>query len=305
MKNKGLSGLTRDQKIGGGISVFTYLLWGILPVYWSLLDSVPAETVMALRVVWTLLVTAAIIFANGSWRKAFVKEAKEIFHRPKKLLIVFTCAFLLAANWLIFIWAIGSGFVVDVSLAYFINPLLNFVLAVAFLKEKATRTGVAAVALALIGVAVMAVYTGFIPWISIVIAAAFAFYGLLKKFLVYQAYTGFMLEVAIMLPFAIVFLSLFSGDRPITSIGSWLHFLIALSGPLTAIPMMLFAESTRRISYIAIGFYQYLSPTCTFLLAIFYYGEVISPIRLLGFVFIWAGIAVFCAGAVHDLRRAT
>jgi chloramphenicol-sensitive protein RarD len=205
---------------------------------------------------------------------------------------------LITFNWFIFIWTVNSGHSATASLGYFINPLLNFVLAYLFLKERLNKSGLVACALALIGVVVITIGTHALPWQALLLAATFALYGFVKKKITLSAYTGLLIETVMIAPFALVWLLVLSPEQFMGhSITQGL--LLVGCGAVTAIPLLLFAEATKRISYIALGFIQYISPTITFFLAVFAFHESFTIERLAGFVLIWIGIAVFSAGVLR------
>jgi chloramphenicol-sensitive protein RarD len=243
-----------------------------------------------------------VFMAVKKWRHTFVKEAKAIVSNHKQFLAVLCAAILIAVNWLTYIIAISDGHVSEASLGYFINPLLNFLLAIVFLKERLTPTGISACIFAFVGVVVITVQAGVVPWLSIILALTFSLYGLIKKEVQLHSYTSLTIETIMVLPFTFVYLIMFSGTGFLPD-GSDNIMLAIGAGVVTAVPMLLFAETTKRITYIAVGFVQYVSPTISFLLAVFVFLEPFPPIKLAGFVLIWIGITVFCVGGYREMDR--
>jgi chloramphenicol-sensitive protein RarD len=192
------------------------------------------------------------------------------------------------------------------SLGYFINPLLNMIIAIIFLKERMSKFGIIACLLAFCGVMVITLQAGVAPWISLILALTFSFYGLMKKRIPVQSYTSITIETMLATPVALTYLLFFSHSPVIDlRLGLYMNVFLILSGVVTATPLLLFAEATRRISYITVGFTQYVSPTTSFLIAYFLYGESLPPLKLVGFVFIWIGILVYSADSFRSLRKGT
>jgi chloramphenicol-sensitive protein RarD len=232
----------------------------------------------------------------------FLAETK-VFARDKKLVLsVVACAVLIAINWGTYIAAIAANLVSEASLGYFLNPILNFILAMIFLKERANKTAIVAMILSFAGVAIITVDKGVVPWVSLILAGSFAVYGLIKKNIELEAYTSLTLETVIITPFAILFLVFFSKDGMMPT-GLDMSLLAIGGGVITAVPLLLFAMATKRISYIAISFVQYASPTISFLLSVFFFREACPPGKLLGFAFIWIGIIVFSVGSIRGNRK--
>jgi chloramphenicol-sensitive protein RarD len=294
--------LKKDAKIGVVITFIAYTIWGFMPLYWNLLADITAMEIMCYRIVWSLVFLLGVFVVKGDWRRMFFSEAKDIVRNRKQILYVIAAALLITFNWFIFIWTVNSGHALDASLGYFINPLLNFVFAILFLGEKPGRSGAGACIIALVGVIIITVQTGQLPWPSLVLASTFSLYGLVKKKVELKAYTSLTLETLIMTPFALIYLIAFSPNGFMAN-GLALNLLSIGCGIGTALPLLMFAEATKRISYIAIGFIQYISPTITFLIAIFMLNESFSAMRLIGFIVIWISIIVFTVGVVKGANQ--
>ena len=291
----------KRNSVGVWICIGAYFIWGILPIYWILLESLSAPDILCYRFIWTVGFLIVLFAVKKDWRRNFYAEARAIFSKPRQVLYLISASLLLASNWLTFIWVVMVGRTSEASLGYFINPLFNILLAYIFLKERLSKTGIAACLFALVGVAVITIHEGALPWPSLVLAGTFGIYGLFKKKLTLKAYTSLSLEMLPMLPFTFIYLFFFSSAGFMGN-GLWVDLTAVGCGILTAVPLLLFGEAARRISYISIGFIQYLCPTMYLVIAIFIFHEPLSMFRLLGFIFIWVGVIVFTAGAVAENR---
>lgn len=262
-----------------------YLLWGFLPLYFKLLAHVDAFSIVANRVLWSLVFLAAVLSLRTRWaafRAAIV--------RPRTVAILALTALLIAANWLVYIWAVINGHVLEGSLGYYLNPLVNVLLGVALLKEKLTRAQVAAVVLAAAGVAVLASRAGEGLWISLSLAVTFGLYGFFRKVAPVESLEGLSIETLLLAPVALGYV-LLSG----TGVGDeWSTTgLLMLSGAVTAIPLLLFASAARRLPYSTLGFLQYIAPTIQFLMAVLLFGEHLTRAHIICFGAIWAALAIF------------
>lgn len=272
-----------------GISA--YVIWGLVPIFFKQIAEVPAVEIIAHRVIWAmLLMTALIAFGRGfadAWRVARI---------PRQLARIAFASALVISNWLTFVWGVNNGHIVDTSLGYFILPLLNVVLGVLILKERMRGPQWVAVLCAAVGVAIEAARAGGLPWIALVLAGTFGIYGLLRKQLPLDAASGLFLETACMMPPALLWLawlaysgqSHFGGGAPFAS-----DLLLLATGPVTAIPLLLFAIAARRLPLSMIAFLQYLAPTIAFLIGVFVYHEPIDSQRMLSLAAIWTGLAIY------------
>jgi chloramphenicol-sensitive protein RarD len=274
-----------------------YLAWGFLPVYFKHLGGVLPTEVVAQRVLWSVLLLAALIAATRRWT-----HLRAAIANPRALKILTASALLIGANWLIYIWAITADHVLETSLGYFLNPLVNVVMGVVLLKERLTRAQGIAVGLAAIGVAVLAAGASSGLWISLSLAGTFATYGLLRKIAPVESLEGLAIETILLAPVAALYLG-WLATRGELAFGSDPHlsWLLALSGVMTATPLLLFAAAARRLRYSTLGLLQYLAPTIQFLLAVLAYGEPLTSAHIVCFALIWAGLAIYAA---DGLRRA-
>jgi chloramphenicol-sensitive protein RarD len=278
-----------------------YVFWGLFPIYWKLLEEVPAIEILANRMVWSFVFVAIILTVKKDW-----EWFREALHNRKTLLTYTLAAILLSVNWFTYIWAVNEGFVVEASLGYFINPLVNILLGVIFLGEKLRRGQVAAVILAGLGVVYLTVSYGSLPWISLVLAFTFGMYGLIKKTASLESMHGFSLETTVLFLPALGYLLYreANGVGALVNQGSAVTLLLVLAGPVTSIPLLLFGYAARRIPLSMLGFIQYIAPTLQFLLGVFVYAEPFPPTRLVGFSIIWLALLVYSLEGVFFNRKA-
>lgn len=280
----------------GTLSAFAaYILWGLFPMYFKSLQSVPPAEILAHRVVWSF----AFLFVVLAWRRqwAWLSTAGK---RPGVLLGFAASAFLLSINWGIYIWSVNHDRVVDASLGYFINPLVNVLLGFLLLHERLRPIQWAAVALAAAGVAWLTWLSGHPPWIGLALAATFGLYGLLRKTAALGALEGLSLETLLLFPFAsgyLVYLA-FQTQNAFLAAPVATQWLLAAAGPITAIPLLLFASGARRISLSLLGILQYIGPTLQLLLGVWLYHEPFGGARLIGFALIWAALALYTADSL-------
>lgn len=266
-----------------------YTLWGIFPIYFHALSAISAFQITAHRVVWSLLFVAALVVGRGELRALKASITRRV------LLVYLAAGVLLAINWLTYVWSIGQGFVVEASLGYFINPLVNVVLGVLFLGEKLRPAQWVPVGLAAFGVAYLTASHGSLPWIALVLAVSFGLYGLVKKIAPLGALHGLALETGIIFLPALFFLI----AEEAAGVGSFGHagaaptLLLALTGIVTAVPLLLFALGAQRVPLSIMGLVQYITPTLQFLCGVVLYGEPFTPERMVGFGIIWAALLIF------------
>lgn len=274
-----------------------YLWWGFLPAYFKLLHGVMPTEVVAQRVLWSVALLVVLVTAVRRW-----PQLRAGARNPQAIRILLCSSVFIAANWLIYIWAIGAHHVLETSLGYFLNPLVNVVMGVALLKERLTRGQGVAVALAAAGVSVLAIGATSGLWISLALALSFATYGLLRKIAPVDSLEGLTIETLLLSPVAALYLWWLSAHGGV-AFGSdvRLSVLLALGGVVTATPLLLFAAAARRLRYSTLGLLQYLAPTIQFLLAVLAYGEKLTTAHIVCFVLIWSGLAVF---ALDGVRRA-
>lgn len=279
-----------------------YVLWGMFPLFFKQLQAASAIEVVLHRMVWSLVFVLIVLAVLRRW-----SWLGDVRRSPALLGKFAVSALLLAGNWLSYVWAVNNGHVLDASLGYFILPLINVALGFIFLHERPRKAQWAAFALAASGVLWMAVQSGHVPWLALLIAMTFGFYGLMRKTATLGALEGMSLETMLLAPLAVVAL-LWAGPSgpgsqwPAHDAHTWLFFL--LSGPVTAIPLLLFAAGARRVPLSTMGFLQYITPSILALMGVFLYGEPFAGPRAVGFVFIWVALALYTAEGLWAGRRA-
>ena len=293
--------LTRKNQ-GLLFGLATYIQWGFLSLFWKLLAGVSAYSTFSWRIVFTVvtMLTYALVAKQNT---RFKGELVELWQDKKALLRMLLASFLIAANWLIYIYAVGHGQATQASLGYYIMPIVSILFALIFLRESLSRSMWAAVVLAFIGVLVLVANTGKLP-VSLGLALSFGFYGLIKKGVRLSSDVAMLVESGLLLPFVAIYLVFFSPES-FSSYSSMEMFLLAISGVVTAIPLLCFSEAVKRAPLNLIGFIQYLNPTIQLLVAILIFGETVSFGELKGFLFIWMAILVFVTGQIVTFRRSS
>ena len=279
------------EKYGGlAAASSSYILWGILPIYWKLLQEVPAYEILCHRMSWSLVVSLLLILVFG--RKRFLWQVL----KERKTVLVFTLiAFLLAVNWLIYIWAVNNGHIIEASLGYFINPLINVLFGMIFFRERMRPVQWLALALVCCGVLYLTFYYGHFPWIAIILAVTFATYGLLHKKVALPPLDGLCLESLVLFLPALVFLcylevtgngSFLRGDMP-------LSLLLFGTGVVTVVPLLFFGYAANKIPLSTLGLLQYMAPTINLLIGLFLYNERFPRERMVGFSLIWIALLMY------------
>ncbi|WP_210364913.1 EamA family transporter RarD [Bacillus sp. REN3] len=275
-------------------AAFSYILWGILPIYWKLLDDVSADEILANRVFWSFFFIAAVLFFNGK-SKMFTTTLRGYAKNKKQIAALAAASMLISMNWFIYIWAVNSNQMVEASLGYYINPLVSVLLGMVFLKERLSAIQYVSFLLAGIGVLIMTVTYGQFPWIAVSLAVSFGLYGLAKKLIKVDSTVGLALETLVVMPIAGIYIAylFLDGTNSLFS-GSWLtSALLAGAGAATAVPLLYFAKGAQRIPLSTLGILQYIAPTLTLLLGIFIYDETFSAVHLLAFTFIWSALILY------------
>ncbi|MCP4077791.1 MAG: EamA family transporter RarD [Gammaproteobacteria bacterium] len=280
----------------GLISGFiAYSMWGIFPLFFHLLRDVPSTEVLMHRVIWSFIFVGLIITLIGQKNRLI-----ESLKTPGLIKGLAVSSLLVSVNWLIYIWSVAQGRVLESSLGYFLTPLVSVFLAQVFLKEQLNFSRQLAIVLASIGILWLIIRLGYLPWISLSLALSFGLYGLARKQLPVDTLTGLSIETGIMLPFALSYWAylLWQQDSLFYIAGSDLTLLFMVSGVVTALPLLLFASATKKLSLSAIGFMMYINPTLQFLIAVFILQESFDSDQLIGFIFIWCALLVFTFGSL-------
>lgn len=291
---------TSTTRQGVIYALAAYTIWGIVPIYFKMLGSISAPEILAHRIIWSCILILFLLGLSKGW-----SEVYSAIHRKKQLLVLMITSILIGGNWLAFIWAINSDHLLDASLGYFINPLVNVVMGMIFLKERFRRLQWFAVALAGIGVLFEVIRFGSLPWVAIVLALTFSCYGLLRKQVSIGALPGLFIETALLLPLALIYLFFFdhSTSRDLTQNTMSLNLLLISAGAVTTIPLLFFTGAARRLRLSTLGFFQYIGPSIMFILAILFYDEPFNANKLITFIFIWGALIIFSIDAIHQRRR--
>ncbi|UYZ21069.1 EamA family transporter RarD [Mesobacillus jeotgali] len=283
-----------EQQAGVLYAAFSYILWGVLPVYWKLLNHVNADEILANRVFWSFFFIAAILVLNKKWG-LFTGTLLGLAQNKKQLAALAVASMLISINWFMYIWAVNTDQMIEASLGYYINPLVSVLLGMVFLKERLSLLQYISFALAGIGVLIMTISYGQFPWIALTLAISFGLYGLAKKLIKVDFAVGLALETLVVMPLAAIYIgylmiqgtnSLFSGSMSTT-------LLLAGAGAATAVPLLFFAKGAQRIPLATLGILQYIAPTLTLILGVFVYHETFSSVHLLAFTFIWSALILY------------
>lgn len=283
-------------------AVGAYGLWGLFPVYWKLLHTVSSQEIVAHRIIWSLLFMLFLLAATKNV-KPFLKQLKR-----KKILLVYSISgTLLGINWLTYVWGVNAGFIVETSLGYFINPLVSVLLGVVFLKETLNRQQWIAIAVASAGVLYLTFQYGALPWIALTLAFSFGTYGLIKKTAPLNSIDGLTMETLFMFLPAFIYI-LFVQTNGAGSFGTastQTTLLLALTGVVTAVPLILFAAAARRIPLSTVGILQYIAPTLQFSIGVWLYHEAFTQARLIGFSMIWLALIIYTVDNINSRRHRT
>ncbi|WP_407352902.1 EamA family transporter RarD [Luteimonas sp. R10] len=296
-----MTGDSRELRAGLWTAAGAFVLWGLMPLYWHLLKAVPSLQIVAHRIVWsTLLVVGWLLWKRGrGWLRAALAQ-------PRAAWMLAVSALLIGFNWGLYIWAVNAGHVIETSLGYFINPLLNVVIGVLFLRERLSPPQWASVAMAVVGVLWLTVHYGSFPWIAIGLALSFALYGLVRKLATVESIPGLGLESLYLLLPGVALLLWGETHGQGDFLGGWgvaVAALLVVGGALTALPLIGFAYAVRRVPLSVVGVMQYIAPTLQFLLGVFFFQEAFDRDRAIGFVFIWVALAVFAIDGWRRSRR--
>ncbi len=288
------------MKRGIWLGIGAYAIWGLFPIYWHWLNQVPALQILAHRIVWSFVLLAVVVTIGRQWR-VFRAEAL----KPRLLRIYFVAALLLSANWLIYVWAVNAGYVVESSLGYFINPLLSVLMGALILHERLRRGQWLAVGLAAVGVAYLAIVYGALPWIALSLALSFGLYGLVTKQAPLNALHGLTLEMLILFGPMLLYLigANAQGQGVFLHADSTTTLLLIGAGPVTVIPLVMFASAVRSVPLSTIGILQYITPTLQFLIGLIIFQEPFTPIRLIGFGLVWLAVIIFTLESLWTRRQ--
>lgn len=270
--------------------IAAYALWGFFPIYWKFLHQVPALQVIGHRIGWSFILLIVIILLTNQW-----KDFRSAALTPKVIGIYAIASVLLTLNWLVYVWGVNAGFIVETSLGYFINPLLSVLLGVIFLRERLRAAQWIPVVIAGIGVIYLTVIYGRLPWIALSLAFSFGFYGFVKKLAPLGSLYGLTLETGIVFPIALIYLLVveFSGTAAFLHESTATTILLIGAGTVTTIPLLMFASAAKQIPLTVVGLLQYIAPTIQFLIGVFLYKEPFDQSHLIGFGIVWIALIFF------------
>ena len=294
--------MTTEQQSRQGVllAIGAYTMWGIAPIYFKAISQVSPLEILSHRVVWSFVLLTVLLHFGRRWR-----GVRDVSRSKSKMLYLISTALLVGVNWLIFIWAVNSNHMLDASLGYYINPLLNVVLGMLFLGERLRKLQWFAVALATCGVAVQLIAFGSVPMVAIALAFTFGLYGLLRKKVSLDAQTGLFIETLVMLPAAAIYL-LWIADSPTSDFALnslTLNILLIAAGIVTTLPLLCFTGAATRLKLSTLGFFQYIGPNLMFLLAVLVYGEIFTTDKAITFAFIWGALVVFSFDGLTNNKR--
>lgn len=283
---------------GMGFAVGAYLIWGLTPIYWKTLISIPAAQVLIPRILWTAFFLWLLARLTGRQAEIWNLDLRGWAR-------TLAAALLLAGNWGAFIYAVQSGQVLATSLGYYINPIVSILLGLVILGERLNRVRALAVAISGLGVATMTYQAGALPWISLSLAGSFALYGLIHKLAPQPAFAGLAREMLILSPLALLGLGIFvaTSNSALLEAPLSMHAWLSLTSLITAAPLLLFHASTHRLPLIAVGMFQYIAPTITLVLAVSVYGEAFTVSHATGFGCVWFGLSIFTFDSIRHARR--
>ncbi len=291
------------NSIGGiAYAVPAFLIWGLSPVYWKVLKTVPSFEILMHRIVWSFLFLMPLIIFQKQWG-AFMAVLKDW----RILLILLATTLIIGCNWFLFIWAINHDHILQTSLGYYINPLVNVFLGMVFLKERLRRFQLVALLLAATGVLCLTFWVGEFPWVSLFLAFSFGFYGLIRKVAPVTPLVGLSVETMLLSLPALVYLFYLNhmGTGALFCMNAQTDLFLMGSSLVTGLPLLLFTAGTKRLHFSTVGFLQYIAPSCTFLLAIFIYKETLAQAQLLAFALVWTALLIYSADAISWYKTRT
>ncbi|WP_070001123.1 EamA family transporter RarD [Cellulosilyticum sp. I15G10I2] len=291
----------RNERIYGVIyAVVAYTLWGILPIYWKLIDSVFSIEILSHRILWAFVFTMVIIATTREWKalKLIMKDKKQMFY-------IFIASILIAFNWGLYIWAVNSDKIVDASLGYYINPLFAVVLGMLVFKEKLNYWQAGALLLASVGVIIKTLQYGKIPWVSLGLAVSFGLYGMMKKFIRANSIVGLTIETTMLVPVAALYITArqMSGGGAFGREHIGVILLLIGSGVVTAVPLLLFSSGAKRLPLSVLGFTQYIAPTISLFIGIFVFHEVFTAVDMISFGLIWIALMIYSCSQMGLFKR--
>ncbi|MDO6835209.1 EamA family transporter RarD [Pseudoalteromonas carrageenovora] len=292
--------MENEQRKGGIFACLAFFMWGLAPIYFKQIQYVSAFEILTHRVVWSVVFLVLVVSVLKYWDKV-----KRIVVQPKIMFMLLITSSILGFNWGLFIWAVNNNHMLDASLGYYINPLLNVLLGMLFLGERLRKLQGFAVFLAFAGVVLQLVSFGSFPVVAFSLATSFAIYGLLRKKLPVEALPGILLEALILLPVALIYWWVMA-PTPTSDlvVNDWhTNALLISAGIITTLPLLCFTGAAKRLQYTTLGFFQYIGPSLMFMLAVVFYDEVFDAERVITFACIWSALAIFTWDSYHQSRK--
>lgn len=293
MGRKGI-GMNHARRTGMMAALSTYLIWGVLPLYWNLLARAEANEILAHRIIWSFVFMVVVLMVTKRWQ-SFKEDCRALWQNKKRGAILLLAAFTISLNWLTYIWAVNHGHVIDTSIGYYINPLMSVLFGIVFFRERISGLKKISLLLAAIGIVLMTYQLGKLPWVAVALAVTFSVYGALKKQLHLNPFSSITLETLLMVPFAVPYIGMLmmSPANHFSLATPDLALYLMGTGVVTAVPLVLFSYGANLLPLNVLGFFQYISPTIGLLLGIFFFHETFGMAQISALGFVWAAIVLF------------
>lgn len=294
--------MNHARRTGMMAALSTYLIWGVLPLYWNLLARAEANEILAHRIIWSFVFMVVVLMVTKRWQ-SFKEDCRALWQDKKRGAILLLAAFTISLNWLTYIWAVNHGHVIDTSIGYYINPLMSVLFGIVFFRERISGLKKISLLLAAIGIVLMTYQLGKLPWVAVVLAVSFSVYGALKKQLHLNPFSSITLETLLMVPFAVPYIGILmmSPANHFSLATPDLALYLMGTGVVTAVPLVLFSYGANLLPLNVLGFFQYISPTIGLLLGIFFFHETFGMAQISALGFVWAAIVLFTVA--ESLRR--
>lgn len=286
--------MNHARRTGMMAALSTYLIWGVLPLYWNLLARAGANEILAHRIIWSFVFMVVVLMVTKRWQ-SFKEDCRALWQDKKRGAILLLAAFTISLNWLTYIWAVNHGHVIDTSIGYYINPLMSVLFGIVFFRERISGLKKISLLLAAIGIVLMTYQLGKLPWVAVVLAVSFSVYGALKKQLHLNPFSSITLETLLMMPFAMPYIGMLmmSPANHFSLATPDLALCLMGTGVVTAVPLVLFSYGANLLPLNVLGFFQYISPTIGLLLGIFFFHETFGMAQISALGFVWAAIVLF------------
>ena len=286
--------MNHARRTGMMAALSTYLIWGVLPLYWNLLARAEANEILAHRIIWSFVFMVVVLMVTKRWQ-SFKEDCRALWQDKKRGAILLLAAFTISLNWLTYIWAVNHGHVIDTSIGYYINPLMSVLFGIVFFRERISGLKKISLLLAAIGIVLMTYQLGKLPWVAVVLAVSFSVYGALKKQLHLNPFSSITLETLLMMPFAVPYIGMLmmSPANHFSLATPDLALYLMGTGVVTAVPLVLFSYGANLLPLNVLGFFQYISPTIGLLLGIFFFHETFGMAQISALGFVWAAIVLF------------